>query len=90
VVVSAVRDAIRLLRDVAGLVEGEKGHAASCEFCTAADALERLVTDPPAEEVERLADEFRENRIVKDEHGRWGIDADNGIRAVLRALGDQP
>jgi hypothetical protein len=71
-----VSEAIRLLREVAGLVEGEKGHAASCEFRDAASALAAYVAEPEQAEIERLVDVY------------WDAGQDDtGIRAVLRAIG---
>jgi hypothetical protein len=92
VVVSAVSEAIRLLREAADFrtkvpeewiipgLEVSTPRDMRAKLLTAADTLSRLVTDPPAEEVERLVGVYLE--------ANWSTEG--SIRAVLRAIGDQP
>jgi hypothetical protein len=100
---SAVSEAIRLLREEAEskarwckehrAFGQEPGNAVDRVFQlrAAADALEALVTDPPAEVVARLAVVHRhtEGRFVENGWYEHPALVDR-IRAVLRALGEQP
>ena len=82
---SPIRDAIRLLREAS---EYAPTWSQTTPLLDAADALERLVTDPSAEELERLEDAFWNQGIAKDWKGEGrGIHA--GVRAVLKALGSE-
>jgi hypothetical protein len=76
---SAVSEAIRQLRET---------EYYSCH--EAATRLEAYFADPPAEEVERLAGIHCQHALAKDGTGTWRQDTASGIRAVLRALGEQP
>jgi hypothetical protein len=97
---SAVSEAVRLLRATADwqmLASGDGIEAKvnlpiaeQARLIEAADALERLVTGPPAAEVERLADVHCRHALAKDGAGTWRQNTANGIHAVLRALGEQP
>lgn len=76
---SAVTEAVQMLRGQAILAQADGETVAAGEFATTADALAAYFAEPPAEEVERLA------RALYD--GAAGTDNDeDAIRAVLKAI----